>query len=211
MIRVLVLVLIAANLLFWSWSQWIREDKPRLLAPSAAPAGASAAAQAQAAGPAPCTTLGPLADEVRAMEVEQLLRDMQLAPAPRSITGEVHDGWWVYLDNANAAAQARSLRLIVAADLRDAFALPDDPSFRVSVGIFREEAGARSRAEAVRALGLAPVVGERTRQETSLWFDLPGKGVEAVDMARLAAEGVDTQALQLRACMPAEDLELPAL
>ena len=199
-------MLAAANLLFWSWSQWIRDDKPGLVAPPALPAGVPASTGAQAADPAACTTIGPLQDEVRIMEIEQLLRDMQLAPARRTLTSDVHDGWWVYLDNANAAAQARSLRLILAAGLRDAFAMPDDPSFKVSVGIFKEEAGARSRAEAVRALGLQPVVGERTRQETSQWFDLPGKGVEAVDMARLASEGVDTQALLLRACMPPEDV-----
>ena len=120
MARILVLVLAAVNLLYWSWSAWIKEEDPHLLAPAA-----GASTPQAVASPAPCTTIGPFEDEVRSMEVEQLLRDMQLAPSRRSITQDVHEGWWVYLDNADEPAQARALRTILAAGLRDAFALPD--------------------------------------------------------------------------------------
>jgi len=202
MARIVVLVLVAMNLLYWSWSAWIKDEEPHLLAPVAANAGAATAQSA--AAPAPCTTIGPFEDEVRSMEVEQLLRDMQLTPSRRSITQNVREGWWVYLDNADAPAQSRALRAILAAGLRDAFALPDDPTFKVSVGIFKEEAGARSRAEAVRALGLTPVVSERTRPQTLLWFEMPGKDASAVDTARLTSEGIDMAALQVRECLPVE-------
>jgi hypothetical protein len=207
MARIVVLVLVAMNLLYWSWAAWIKEEEPHLLAPTVATAGTSSAQSV--AAPAPCTTIGPFEDEVSSMEVEQLLRDMQLTPSRRSITQDVHEGWWVYLDNADAPAQARALRTILAAGLRDAFALPDDPTFKVSVGIFKEEAGARSRADAVRSLGLAPVVSERTRPQTLLWFEMPGKDAGAVDMARLTSEGVDTTTLQVRECLPVE--QEPAL
>jgi hypothetical protein len=105
---------------------------------------------------------------------------------------------------ADAAAQARALRAIRGAGMRDAFAMTDDPQFRISVGLFTEEAGALARADAVRSLRLEPVVSERIQQQTSVWFDLPGSVREAVNLVRLEEEGVDVQALQVQACPSGE-------
>lgn len=198
MIRILVLVLLAANLLYWGWSSWMRDETPRLVSP----APAIATSNASTANAAPCATIGPIADETHALEIEQLLRDLLLHPRRRTVTTDVPDGWWVYLVQADAAAQARTLRTIQTAGMSDAFAMPDDPEFRISVGLFREEARARTRAEAARALGFEPAVGERQRQQASYWFDLPGSAVETVSLQPLVDEGVDTTALLVRACDP---------
>lgn len=219
MIRILVLALAAANLLYFGWSQWAREEQPRLVAPEAAAAGKSSSAPG-AAPPAAqsCTSIGPATDEVSAMEIEQLLRAMQLAPVTRTVTGSMREGWWVYVANADAAAQARTLQSIQDAGITDAFAMADDPGFRVSVGLFMEESGARNRAELVRNLRLEATVQQRMEEQTTVWFDLPGVARNAVDMARLADEGIQIQALRLEDCptgadsspegvMPPEDVE----
>lgn len=202
MVRILVLVLVAANLLYFGWTNWVREQAPRLVAPPPVPAATQPSPATADADP--CTTLGPVADETRALVIEEMLRDMQLLPSRRLANGNEREGWWVYVNNADAAAQARTLRTIQDAGIRDAQAMPDDPGFRVSVGLFTEEAGANRRAEAVRALQLDAHASERTREQTAVWFDLPGKAPAAVDMARLAAEGVDTQRLRLEACPGAD-------
>jgi hypothetical protein len=160
MIRILVMALAAANLLYFGWSQWVRDEQPRLVAPQAAAAGTSPSTPGAATSAAQsCTSLGPAADEIRAMEIEQLLRDMQLVPVTRTVTGSMREGWWVYVPNADAAGQARTLQSIQNAGITDAFAMADDPDFRVSVGLFMEESGARSRAEIVRGLRLDAVCG----------------------------------------------------
>ena len=203
MARLLVFVLLASNLLYLGWSQWVRSEQPRLVSPAVAGSDARAPAIRPATvDAAPCTSIGPARDETHAMEIEQLLQDMQLAPRRRSTTQQVHEGWWVSVATADAAAQARTLRAILGAGMRDAFAMADDPQFRISVGLFTEEAGARSRAEAVRTLRFEPVVSERLQQQTSVWFDLPGSVRGAVDLARLEDEGIDVQALQVQACPP---------
>jgi hypothetical protein len=211
MVRILVLVLVAANLLFFGWTHWVREQEPRLVAPPPAPAAARSAATSPGAAGNECTTLGPVVDEIRALVIEEVLRDMQLVPARRLVTGNEREGWWVYVNSADAAAQARTLRTIQGSGIRDAFAMPDDPQFRVSVGLFTEEAGANRRAEAVRALQLDARVSERMHEQTAIWFDLPGKAPAAIDMARITAEGVDTQLLRLDACPAGPEVPLDTI
>ena len=138
-------------------------------------------------------------DETRALEIEQLLVDQQLAPARRIVTEQVHEGWWVYVANPDAAAQGRSVRAIQGAGIRDAFPMPDDPQFRVSAGLFTDEARANARAEAVRALRLDAVVNERMREQPSVWFDL-ATASGTVDLARFRAEGIDLQDLRIEDC-----------
>lgn len=196
MIRIVVLALLAANLLYLGWTHWAREQSPHLVAP----ASGSGSASLPAAPAARCISLGPLRDETGAMEVEQLLRDMQLSPATRTVTRQASEGWWVHVAGIDAEMQARTLRTLQEAGITDAFSMPDDPAFRVSVGLFRDEAGASSRAEAVRALGLDATVTERMQEQVSIWFDLPGATRAALDLARLGAEGVDVQALRVEDC-----------
>jgi hypothetical protein len=212
MIRILVLALAAANLLYLGWSHWLQEEQPRLVTPApAAPRAPAPPSSTANAAPPPCTTLGPIGDETRALEIEQILRDLQLSPARRSITEDVHEGWWVSLASPNAATQARTLKTIQNAGISDAFAMPDDPQFRVSVGLFQEEERATSRAESLRALKLDPMVSERVETRTSFWFDLPGAARAAVNLAQLEAEGLDVQALRTEECPVGEDVSIDAI
>jgi hypothetical protein len=206
MVRIVVLVLLAANLLYFGWSRWVRKEAPRLIAPEAATASAPSSSDI-AFTPGACALLGPVADEVRAMEVEQLLRDMRIRPLRHTVSAEVRNGWWVHVASADAAAQARTLRAIQEAGISDAFAMPDDPEFRVSVGVFTEEARAQARAAAVRALRLEPRVTERMSRETSFWFELPGVVPASFELSRLAAEGIDTSALQVDACADEREVQ----
>jgi hypothetical protein len=213
MIRILVLVLLAANLLYLGWSRWISEAQPQLVAPEAGTTREQAArSAATAAAPvSACTTIGPVRDETHALEIEQLLGAMQLTPVRRTLTEDVREGWWVYVASPNAAAQARVLRALQNAGIRDAFAMVEDPDLRVSVGLFTEEARAASRADAVRALRLEAVVDERMQQQASVWFDLAGTPRGAVDLSRISAEGVEIQGLRIEECPDATDVSLDTI
>lgn len=207
MIRIVVLVLVAANLLFLGWSRWVRDATPRLVAPSSATVAATTSS-APATPVTPCATVGPFEDEAGAKEAEQMLREMQLTPLRRAVTAETRDGWWVYVASVDAASQARALRTIREAGISDAFAMPEDPGFRISVGLFSQESRARSRAEAVQALQLEAVVAERLAPETSFWLELRGAAPAAVDLAALRAEGVETGALRVEACEDGDEVSI---
>jgi hypothetical protein len=200
MMRVLVLALVAGNLLYFGWSRWINEEQPRLVAPASTVAVQS---KPPASMPAVCTTVGPVRDETRALELEATLRDLRFTPSRRTATEPVHEGWWVFVNAADEEEQARTLRRIQAAGIRDAFAMPTDAQHRVSVGIFREESGAASRAEVVRALRLDALVEERMQPLPVTWFDLPGTAAGLVDLARLARDVEPIESLRVEAC-PAE-------
>lgn len=209
MIRILVLVLVAANLLYFGWSQWLEDEQPRLLAPAASPAAAAPAAPAgEPIAAVVCTSLGPLRDEIQALEIEQILRDTGLSPVFRSGADELREGWWVYVASADAAAQARALRAIQDAGIGEAFAMPDDPEHRISVGLFAEQARAEERAETLRGLRLTPTVTERVEEQAVFWIDLPGTAREVVNMARLEAEGVNVQRLRLEACPEGAEVDI---
>ncbi len=198
MIRIVVLVLAAANLLFFGWSRWVSDASPRLVAPD----GLAAVSRTRVAATdaAACASIGPLEDEVAATQVEQLLRDLRLAPTRRTVVVDQREGWWVYVPGTDARAQARALRTVQAAGSGDAFAVPEDPEFRVSAGVFSDEVRAQAHAASLRALQLEPVVAERLRQQTGFWFDLPGTAPAGVDLTRLALEGIDVAALEVRGC-----------
>jgi hypothetical protein len=198
--RLLVVLLVAANLLYFGWSQWAAKPGPELTAVAlSAPAAAKPPARL-APAPPPCATLGPFADEMAAAQAEKLLAKSGWHPQRRSATEEVNDGWWVYVRNASAAAQARTLETIRRSGLRDAFAMTDDTEFRVSVGLFSEEPRAEDRAARVQKLKLDAVVKERFKQQPATWFDLPGVAREALMAAHLDGAGLPLDVLRIESC-----------
>lgn len=203
MLRILVFVLIAANLLYFGWSHWAAADKPVLTATVAAGKKKADAPLA----PPPCATLGPFHDELLAEQAEKQLAGANWRPQRRASSEEVNDGWWVYVPNHDADAQARTLKAIRGAGLRDAFAMPDDPQFPVSVGLFSDEQRAEDRATRIRHLKLEAVVTERRKQQQTVWLDLPGVARETLGDGRLDRTGLPLDVLRIEACPPAAPQE----
>ena len=70
----------------------------------------------------------------------------------------------MYVNNPQSAADRRAWCGPFAGHISDAFAMPDDPEHKVSVGIFSDENRAEDRAARVQRLRLDAVVKERTRE-----------------------------------------------
>jgi hypothetical protein len=209
MMRIVVLVLIAANLLYFGWSRWVDQGAPDLTAVAATARRPAPLAPPPPPAPPPCATLGPFINDIDADAAEQALSAAGWGILRRAVTEEAREGWWVYVGNATASAQARTLNTLRAAGLRDAFAMPDDPEFKVSVGIFSEEARAEDRASRVQSLRLDAVVKERTSQQTVTWIDIPGVARETLADGRLEQTGMQLQRLRIEAC-PAAGPAQPA-
>ncbi len=208
MLRLVVIVLIAANLLYFGWSHWAAPDKPMLTAVSVADADRKKPATPPP--PPPCATLGPFSDELMAEQGEKQLTKAGWKLQRRTISEDVNDGWWVYVPTPDADEQARTLAALRRAGMRDSFAMADDPEFRVSVGLFSEEARAEDRASKVQRLRLDATVKERHKQQLAIWFDMPGVARETLSDGRLNATGLTLEVLRIESCPSPAAKESPS-
>jgi hypothetical protein len=202
MIRIVVLVLLTINLLYLGWSRWIRHGDTPLTAVTTEALAAKSAAPAAPATPPPCSTLGPFSDEMLADQVKGKLQAAGWGVLRRQASETLHEGWWVHVDNADQGEQTRTLNTLRRAGMRDAFAMPDDPKFSVSVGIFSVEARAEDRSSQVQRLKLDALVSERLRDQPAIWFDVPGVARETLSDGRLATAGIELDKLRVEACPP---------
>lgn len=200
MIRVLVLLLVAANLLLFAWMALIGDDRPRLQAVAVAPRTAPLPPEAPPPPP-PCSTLGPFDNEVAAESLQRQLEAAGWGVVRREMKQQVADGYWVYVAGLTSADdQGRVLRALRRTGIQDAFAMPEDPEFRVSVGIFSEQPRAEDRARRVRVLKLDAQVTERMRDANVTWLDIPGVAPATLGDVRLATAGIDIGESKLEIC-----------
>lgn len=199
MMRILVLVLLAANLLFFAWTALVGDDRPQLQAVAAGPRTAPLPPEAPPPPP-PCTTVGPFDTTAAADGLQRQLEGSGWGVLQREVTRQVADGYWVYVAGLTSVNdQNRVLRALRRTGIQDAFAMPDDPEFRVSVGIFSELPRAEDRARRVRVLRLDAQVTERMRDATETWLDVPGVA-PATLVERLATAGIATDELKPATC-----------
>jgi len=185
--RVAVICLLLANVLFFAWAGWI--DTPPIRSDSAAPVAALQLAERPGA-PTRCWTAGPLPDEVAVSDLGAALSKQGIGSRTRSVEVQQPDGYLVYVDNLpDAQAKQRAIARLARAGIRDAAELPaGQPADRISVGLFAERDGAQQRLARVRATGLEVALEERSRPVNQTWLDIELKaGLEAPAIAALLA------------------------
>lgn len=199
MIRTLCLALLAANLLFFAWSRWLEPGSP--VARTAPLAATPTPATPPPPVPEACTSLGPFPDVDSVAQAAAALGAAGKHPQPRTENGQAADGYWVFVaGSADAAAQQAALKALLKAGITDTFAMPDDPAFRVSVGIFSERDRAEQRAARVRSLKLDARVEEHFRTDTRHWLDVQGAEAAALGEEALKVLGITTPGLSTAAC-----------
>lgn len=198
--RVMFLLLVLANLMFFGWANWV--DRPAIRPRATTPVPALQLAPrtdvpVASAAPPRCRSLGPWLDEVAASVANAVLVRRGLTPAPRRVETREPDGYWVYIAAAGAEQQRNALRQLARAGVRDAAVVGDAAvDGRVSAGVFTEQPGAEERAAAVRRAGLTPVVEERQRTRSVWWLDValsPQTAEPGVDDAELNPGGAAIQ------------------
>jgi hypothetical protein len=201
MARLLTLILIAANVLYFAWSHWAGADNAQLTAVPVASRPPRPAVPPPPPPPPPCATLGPFDNEVQAEQAQRALEGGGWGILRRSNNLQVNDGYWVHIDTLTSAGQqTRVVNSIRRAGIADAFAMPDDPQFRVSVGIFKDEDRAEDRAARVQRLKYDAVVTERVKDQSVYWLDVPGVAAQTLADGRLATLGVVAEGLRVEAC-----------
>jgi hypothetical protein len=174
--RALVLSLVLLNALFFGWAYWV--DRPAAGVPPHAAVAAlrlapplSKEEEAKAKAAVHCASFGPLTNRDTLAAVGTALRARSFSPRERATRVEAPDGYWVYIDNLkDSQSQARALKRLARAGVRDAAALPTNG--QVSVGLFSEQSGAELRATAVRAAGFEPIIKPRLQLSDAYWYDI---------------------------------------
>jgi cell division septation protein DedD len=207
-VRAAFLALVAINIVFFAWAQWI--DVPARLpaaadrdagipplqleqkgnAASSLPSGAAAPAAPAAAAPSTpavaestpstrCRSLGPFDDVNVANAAADRLRTRGMNPHDRSADTVNPNVYWVYIGELTVELQRRAIQTLNNAGIHDAVSMTQpEQSDRVSVGVFADQAHAVRRAEQVRALGLKPTLGMRQHTVTAHWIDFELKPAE---------------------------------
>ena len=222
--RILFLLLLAANLALFAWSQYYApadasadpEPQRRQLSPekirllegkeltnlaTAKPKPAAAAAPASASPPGACIEWGGFA-VAEAPKAEQALAPLALGARLSQRRSEETAGWWVFIPPQpnRAAAQKKTAELKVLG-IDDYFVLQDEGKMRwaVSLGVFSTEEAARVRLEALRAKGVRSAQsGERDTQVAKVWFQL--RAPDATLQARFREPAKGFPGTEIRDC-----------
>jgi hypothetical protein len=175
-VRVALLVLVLINLAYFAWAQWLAPksaalpNSPRVDAPRLQLASETSAAPGAQGD---CVTVGPFPNNELAARARQTLIDSGYAATPRQVTTAEPDGFWVYLEAPTSPLQERRLiERLTNGGIRDAQAVGDPGSRRISLGIFSDETRAALQSERVAKLGLLPQIDAREKPGSAIWLDL---------------------------------------
>lgn len=222
--RVFFLLLLLANVAFFAWANFLSEgdtqsdpaplkrqvapEKLRIL-PSNAVAKPPPAAPAPAATPVPaagaiaCTEWGAFAatDATRASEA---LAPLALGARLSQRQADESASWWVYFpprpNRQDAQKKADEVKRL---GIDDYFIVQDEGPFRfaVSLGVFKTEAAANNRLEALKAKGVKTAqVGKRETALQKTWFQVRPSDEALAARLREIAQGFSGS--EVRDCAP---------
>ncbi|MDH3319243.1 MAG: SPOR domain-containing protein [Betaproteobacteria bacterium] len=222
--RLLFLLLLAANLGFFAWMRFLapadpavdrqpltRELEPQKLrivaarelarGPAAPPAKPRPAVSPPEPAPLACLEWGSFspADASRAA---QRLEPLALGPRLAQYRGEETASWWVHMPSQGSrAAASRKAGELKKLEIDDYFILQDAGPMRwaLSLGVFSTEDAAKAHLQALRAKGVrTAVIGRRDTRVPKLWFQV--RDVESSLRARLQGIARDFEGATLHEC-----------
>jgi hypothetical protein len=192
-----------------------RSDKAPAVAsastPGAVPVAAALAEPVSSAPSSRCVSVGPFTDLAPAARAAALLRDRGLNPQQRAEQGDMWEGYWVSIAPESAGAEAKVMKALERAGIKDARVMPEaQDGRRVSVGLFSERDRAEKRAQAVKKLGYTAEITERRQPGTVYWVDLEinanDRSVPTEGLFSLETAG---SRLEIRVCPGSEPASAP--
>lgn len=220
--RLLFLLLLLANILFFAWTLWIapvpaagghatpssRDSRAiRLLREEPAQRPDSTAAQGVGpTGPgaaASCVSGGPYLDRDVAEQAAGKLDGLGFESRIRASRDEVWIGQWVHIDDFATAADAENaLAALQATGVTGAYLLADEPPGNVvSLGVFSDPGRATEVVAMATQAGFTPLVEDSYRAENVYWLDVDrsaNAGLPGLEMFRVQDGGATR--VELRAC-----------
>jgi hypothetical protein len=121
-----------------------------------------------------CTSIGPFNDIADAARAAGLLTQRGFKLEQRAEEGETIEGYWVFVGGMTSDEEVNDVVARLEKNgFTDAHVMKNfSTNRRISVGMFSTRERADKRAAAVKAMGLAPEVGERKFPGTIYWVDV---------------------------------------
>jgi hypothetical protein len=223
-VRVLFLLLLLANLLFFYWARWVapppavagyalpsgREPGPIRLIRELPPSVGSAQGgirQEAAAGPA-CVSIGPFAGRLQAELAGARLTELGFSWTLREATDSVRVGQWLRVaGQATASDAANTVAALADQGLEDTVVMNDaDGDLVVSLGVFADPELAAEAARKARSAGFRPIATDRYADARVHWLDVDREanaGLPSLD--DLAIGGALEASLEMRSCPAADE------
>ena len=206
--RVVVLALLLANILFFGWQYWLGKNEPPVLPDpyrdvpeleltsvlvgeqSAAEFVADKAAPGTPAASTVCITLGPFAERAQADAAIAGSGWSDFQPVLREIPG-VRTTYWVYLPPFRDRQSAnRALGTLAEMGINDAYVVGDgEDRNAIALGLYSDQERANRRAGQIQALGVTSQIGTLERAISQYVIDLALPSMDALDKGKIAALG----------------------
>ena len=211
--RVLFLLLIGINLVYFGWNYNQRETQedtvPSLVEPGITPIrmlheDPNLSAEAIAAGKASqCYTLGPFKTVSAAKELEHAIAGRGISVKRRAIDEQQKANYWVYLPPLKSRDAALEIsRNLASKGVKDYFIVTaDENKNAISLGVFSKQEGAQRRYKEMSQMGYAPKLDVRHRNQTLYWLDYreaPGKRLPSNIWQTITKHGVTVQRVARR-------------
>jgi hypothetical protein len=211
-LRNIILGLVLANVLLLAWKRWVvppdvvwpesrgfASDPQLVLVNSgkgddesgkSAPEPAAAQPQPGALTGSPdrsrCARVGPFADGSTADSIAQQLVDRGFSVSRTSAQGDIWVGHWVQLLDLKTEQNARqAVDRLVDAGLLDTYIVQAEPTYNVSLGVFRGRKGAERVSNLARGLGMNPETMDRFREGTQHWIKVRFRDGQTLDLQDL--------------------------
>jgi hypothetical protein len=216
--RNLFLLILLIILLAFAYQTWILEpdnpvaatymdqDVPELSVVAPPAVKQSSEPGDSAAEPAPiaekvyqCMRVGPFPRESDADVVRATLQGKEATVRQITEESQVWVGYWVQTAGQGSRATAEAIKEDLAAGgLPDAYILPKDSNYRISLGVFRLRASANTVVRQAHGMGVDTRVIERYQPGSNYWLlvRVPAdKGLKPGDLQGLSGQILRTEAL----------------
>jgi len=196
MLRNIVLGLLLANILVFTWNRWVvprdaaypdrlgKVSEPQLvlLSDGSSPE-VSVVSDSLTGDEDRCTRIGPFADVEVADSVAQQLSRINFKVRRTSKAGEVWVGYWVQLIDLKTPDNARqALNRLTKAGLVDAYIFQTEPTINISLGLFRARKGADRVAGLAQDLDLNPETTDRFQPGIEHWLTVELDAAQTLDL-----------------------------
>lgn len=217
--KMLVLMLLFANLAFFGYAYFVGEPSRDVPVVESGPAipRIRLAAEAQDLPSRRCLSVGPFADAAVAERTVLWLRGEGRTPQLRTTAVDAGTGYWVRVEAGTLQQATRVALRLRAAGVADVEVLPPNEGGTtavVSLGIYSDRDRAERRVAELRPYALNPAVVEQPRTATNWWIDVPREPADATfDLAALQKAVPEATGIVMEVCpavLPPADPAQPA-
>lgn len=152
--------------------------------------------------PLVCKRIGAFVNESDAEEAATWLETEGIRTQKKIGLDMVWQGYWVYLPKyPNREAAIQVVTELNAKGIKDMFVEIVDPNKNaLSLGLYRQRAGAESRARQIKAQGYPAKIGNKEREQAVFWLETQIQQGREIPLQALSAPSGQVRRIEVKDC-----------